>query len=125
MSFRGDVTAFRVKLGRLVPAVHAGIVARMHESIRGTGTPDPLTGAPGQPVDTGFLRNSWQTRFEGDTGIISTNAAYARGIEDGISASGTPIRFKSKVGGAHSVKLTVAGASRIQAEVVKTLGGTP
>lgn len=74
----------------------------------------PITGAPGQPVDTGYLRNSWQIgwdtvpQFPGtgegatpdpagltpieDTGdpmtatraLIATNVEYAEVIEDGV-----------------------------------------
>jgi len=121
MSFAPDLAAFRIKVTRAVPAVYVGVATRAHRSIVGTGSPDPVTGAPGQPVDTGFLKNSWTLDIGKDVATIQTNVAYARGIEDGISSHGTPIRFKSKVGGAHSVKQTIAGASALQADVVRGL----
>lgn len=121
MSFSADLNRFAVKVKAQPPLVLAGVTTRMHQSIVGTGQPDTLTGAPGQPVDTGFLKNSWTLAITPREGRIQTNAAYARTIEDGVTAKGTAITFRSKVGGAHSVKLTIAAADRIQAEVVRGL----
>lgn len=86
-----------------------------------------LTGAPGQPVDEGRLLNSWQMEREGkDVIVIGTPEEYAIPIEDGIQAPYTrkdgtqvtpgPIVFRSEVGGAHSVALTVAGFDNIVEE---------
>lgn len=84
----------------------------------------PVTGAPGQPVGQygpgynqgsvgGTLKASWQLEFDSPTSArISTNIVYARGIEDGVGPHG-PITLRSTVGGFHSVKLTVAGFSKI------------
>jgi hypothetical protein len=74
-----------------------------------------LTGAPGQPVITGNLRNSWVGEFaaDGKSWTLSTNVEYAPYIEDGANdiAFFNPDRGapRSEVGGYHSVKLTESG----------------
>jgi len=85
-----------------------------------------VTGAPGQPVDTGALKTSWNLLWESPTilALISTNIAYAPVIEENNRAAydargnqpekpqnpdGSWRRpVKSTVGGHHSVKLTRA-----------------
>jgi hypothetical protein len=72
-----------------------------------------LTGSPGQPVDTGNLRNAWiRENPSENVSIVSTNVEYAQSIEDGIGPHG-PLTLRSAVGGFHSVALTVAGFDRI------------
>lgn len=67
-----------------------------------------ITGAPGQPVQTGNLLASWvESRPSADVWEFSTPVEYAVWIEDGgndISA----FTLRSEVGGFHSVKLTQA-----------------
>lgn len=120
MSFRDDIKRFVIKVQARPQTVLVGVATRAHRSITGNGSPDPITGAPGQPVDTGFLRNSWQLEVRPGEAEISTNAEYARAIEDGIGPFG-PLTLRSKVGGFHSVRLTIAGASAIQADVLREL----
>jgi len=89
-----------------------------------------LTGAPGQPVDTGFLRNTWVAGFKFVQKLharLSTNASYARIIEEDNPGAYDPSGMdrppdkkttrpqggRSEVGGAHSVKMTVAGWKNI------------
>ena len=80
-----------------------------------------ITGAPGQPVDTGALRASFVDDFVSPTSWrIQTNIEYAPAIEDGIGAHG-PITLRSKVGGHHSVKKTVAGWERIVDHVTRNV----
>ena len=122
MSFRDDLARFVVAVRPRPQAVLVGVATKLQQSIKGTGSPDPISGAPGQPVDTGFLRDSWVLEVRPGEAEISTNVAYAPGIEDGISASGTPIAFKSKVGGAHSVKMSVAAGNAFQRAVLTELG---
>jgi len=134
MSFAADVQRFVTIVQTRRKAVYVGTATAAHESIvRGR----PETGAPGQPVDTGFLRNSWTIAIGPTEAIIGTNVAYARVVEDNgdrskYNPSGVmpppkaPLagrqRIKSEVGGPHSVKLTVAGASRLQAAVLREMG---
>jgi hypothetical protein len=76
----------------------------------------PITGSPGQPVQTGHLKASWQLTFPSQQeALISTNTVYAPQIEDGISWRGTPLTLRSAVGGFHSVKLTVLNFDRLVA----------
>ena len=98
-----------------------------------------LTGAPGQPVDTGFLKGSWQRWYQSPTlQTIGTNVAYAPAIEDGTRASydprgvqrpkdltqgGTNRKGPSTVGGSHSVAHTLNGLQRILDVVTKRHGG--
>lgn len=83
----------------------------------------PLTGAPGQPVQTGALKASWQLEFESPTrALISTDKEYAEIIEDGIGPHG-PITIRSAVGGTHSVAQTIAGIDRIIEDETLTLAG--
>lgn len=85
----------------------------------------PVTGSPGQPVDTGNLKASWHTDFTSPRqAMISTNVEYAPYIEDGIvplggrrgnatGSSSQRLTLRSQVGGFHSVALTIAGFDRV------------
>ena len=78
-----------------------------------------ITGAPGQPVDTGALRASWILTFPArDQALIATDKAYALGIELGIvlarggQVTGTTkqrLTLRSSVAGFHSVQKTIDG----------------
>lgn len=123
-TFADQVTAFRRTLEQRARDVHTVAADLAHQSIvEGS----PLTGAPGQPVDTGNLRASWQRLIDGPLEQrIVTNVVYAPAIEDGIrhgevvgigpddatdriKSPDTPLTLRSAVGGFHSVKLTRAG----------------
>jgi hypothetical protein len=72
-----------------------------------------ITGAPGQLVDEGNLRNSWQLEFPSkESARISTNVVYAREMEDG-TREGRALIQRSPTGGFHSVRLTIVGLQRI------------
>ena len=156
MSFASDIKRFVVKVERRNRAVYVGIANAVHASIvRGS----PITGAPGQPVDTGFLLGSWKLNIGKEQATVATNVAYARVIEDnnraayddkgvkrpkregpggstnvrnlafgatggqiGPAEGGDRVTIRSKVGGHHSVKLTIAGASLLQNAVLRELG---
>lgn len=133
MTFRDDVAAFRRRMEQRTRAVHLAVTQRAFESIVNGS---PLTGAPGQPVDTGNLRTSWQQLIDGPyRSRIVTNAVYAPDIEDGVrrgevrgvgegdaldpvKAPDTPLTLRSQVGGFHSVKLTRANFGRLVADAV-------
>lgn len=120
MSFTDDLQAFRLKMEQRAKDTLAEAVTLVHESIT---VGSPITGAPGQPVDTGNLLASWQATFPDDvTGRVATNVVYAPGIEDGVGPHG-PITQRSRVGGFHSVKLTVASWDRVQAEALRRAKG--
>lgn len=134
MSFDAQLKAWSVKVESRTKAVFLSTAAKMHESITvGSAT----TGAPGQPVDTGFLRASWTLRQSMTDATIATNVSYAPVIEHNLRAAYDPrgvknerknpngsyrAPIKSTVGGHHSVKLTVAAADRLQAEALRELG---
>lgn len=114
MSFDADLAAFFAKTKFKTQAVFVNTASAVKGSIvDGSG----VTASPGQPVDTGTLKASWQLTFESPTSaLVSTNVEYAPVIED--NARGATLR--SKVGGFHSVKYTVAGFERlVEAEVAK------
>lgn len=110
MSFSRDVSRWVDETKRRMRAVHVGVATEVHRSVvEGS----EITGAPGQPVDTGFLRSSWILDFpEEFVAESTTNTEYAPPIEDGVGPSG-PLTLRSAVGGWHSVKLTAAGFDRI------------
>jgi hypothetical protein len=87
-----------------------------------------ITGAPGQPVDTGFLRGSWDLLFPSEyERLVVTNTSYAPAIEEDDRAAFDPRgedrpkrketderpHAVSEVGGPHSVKLTRASWDRV------------
>jgi hypothetical protein len=113
MSFAADIQAFIMKAERVTQDVFVNVVAATHTSITDGSA---VTGAPGQPVDTGALKASWQLEYDTPTSaLISTNIAYAEGIENGIGPHG-PLTLRSAVGGFHSVALTRAGFANIVAD---------
>lgn len=95
-----------------------------------------ITGAPGQPRDTGFLASSFvPRRISSLEWEITTNVVYAPAVEEGQQQpyvrgskliTPRPMQFQSAVGGAHSVALTRASWDRI-ADVVteRVTGGNP
>lgn len=127
MSFGEELRIFGEKAERNIHAVFVGSVNAVHGSVvEGSA----VTGAPGQPVDTGNLRASWQETFpEPLVGQTATNVAYAESIEHGqqapyTTAAGTqvtpgPMTLRSSVGGFHSVKLTRAGWQDIVRDVAQ------
>lgn len=119
--FGDAIKAWTLKVERQSREVFVGSVMAAHASIQ---VGSQITGAPGQPVDIGNLRASWQADIEGDVGTISTNSEYAPQNEDGIARpGGGPYIQRSAVGGRHSVALTVAGFEKlVAAEVAKVAG---
>lgn len=123
MSFSADLRAFTVKVEARTQDIFNGVVAETQRSIvEGS----EITGAPGQPVDIGTLRASWQVWYERPfIGVVATNIVYAPAIEDGVGPYG-PLTLRSQVGGWHSVKLTQAGMNRIIEQVTTGVtGGNP
>jgi hypothetical protein len=128
MSFTDDLHRFEQKLDQRLSDVFLGSVTGVSASIvEGS----EITGAPGQPVDDGFLIGSWgdPTFPEEWVGLVSTHAEYAPAIEDGqqepyTTASGKeveprPMTLLSEVGGFHSVKMTRANFDLIVRAVVR------
>lgn len=104
MTFSDDLRKFALTAEERTNGVFAGVVSEVQRSVvEGSA----ITGSPGQPVDTGALRASWQTSFPSDhTALVSTNLEYAQAIEDGVGPHG-PLKLRSPVGGFHSVAATI------------------
>lgn len=114
-----DMREILIDFQRTSDALFANACSAALDSIQNGSA---VTGAPGQPVDTGALKASWQLVFEGaDHATIGTNLVYALPIEDGVGPHGD-LRLRSTVGGFHSVKQTVAGFPRLcEAEAAKAV----
>lgn len=112
MSFSDGVNGFTSKLEAKNNAVFVGVCAEVNRSIvHGS----EITGATGQPVDSGRLKASWIPEFKDEkTFELTTDVPYAPIIED--NARGATLR--STTGGFHSVAMTEAGFPHIVAHVV-------
>lgn len=127
MSFADDLKAARVTTREAVLDVAFTAFGTVQESlVRGSA----LTGAAGQPVDTGALRASFTAkRISDTTNEVSTSEDYAPAIEDGIqppytTARGTvvtpkPMTLRSEVGGFHSAFKTAMAWPDIVADAVR------
>lgn len=82
-----------------------------------------VTGAPGQPVDTGELINSWEKLVEARIRVATfmSSAPHAEIIEN--NARGAKLR--SKVGGFHSIAITLANMNKIIAFEAGKIGAQP
>lgn len=123
MGFGDELLRFAAKADRTVTDVFVGSTLAAEESIK---VGSPITGAPGQPVDTGNLRNSWQTEFDRpvmpERAAISTTVEYAPAVEDGVGPEGPRTYGQSGVGGSHSVALTAAGWDKIVEHTARRMG---
>lgn len=117
--FERRMAAFVEKVDRDCRAVLAGTVDRVHESVVDGS---PLTGAPGQPVADGDLRDSWKKEVAGVEGRVFSRHPAAVVIETAVRA-GRAITIQSPIGGSHSVALTVAGAGRLVEEAAQEVRG--
>lgn len=110
MSTSGDqIRALAADLLERADEFHAGVVAEMEKSVVDG---HELTGAPGQPVDDGDLKESWETTHDGPSkSTTESDSPYAQAVEDNWGN----VTYKN--GGSHSLKLTVAGAQTV-ADVV-------
>lgn len=160
MTFAADLQRFQVLVAKRSTELMLNLVPALHKSITEGSS---VTGAPGQPVDTGALRASWQYEFSPTmtTATIGTNLGYAPVIEYGLrskydprgdygrtggqigpamasggrgrnpnkafgvtggqigpSEGGDRITIRSTKGGIGSVRMTVANADRVQADVL-------
>ena len=108
--FARDLAMFGASIQTRADEIFERVVELSYESIANGSN---ITGAPGQPIDTGDLRSSFQVkRPRPRYASIVTKKAYAPVIEAG-ERKGKPIVLRSQVGGFHSVKLTIAGMERI------------
>ncbi len=118
--FGSQVRAFGLKVeGQTKNVFVQTAVATKASIVEGSS----VTGAPGQPVDTGALRASWQLEFTTPTSAtIATNLEYAPIIEDGVR-DGKALTLRSQVGGWGSVRATVLNFDRLVQEEVEKANG--
>jgi hypothetical protein len=118
--FADQLRAFAAKAERITRDTFVNTTTEVQRSVvEGS----EVTGAPGQPVDTGTLKNSFTPEFTSDsTWQTTTNLAYAPYIEDGVRPDGVTLTLRSAVGGFHNVKLTRAGWERIIETAAKQAG---
>jgi hypothetical protein len=118
-SFKDQTQAFSVKVFRMERDVFHGVTEEVQRSlVEGS----EITGAAGQPVDTGTLKASFTPQFiDANTWQTSTHLKYATSIEDGVSYAhgGRPMTLRSATGGFHSAKQTRVGFPRIVEWVVQ------
>jgi hypothetical protein len=113
MSFDSQLKGFGLKCE---VRTHEDFVGITDEVQRSATKGSEITGAPGVPVQSGYLLTSYIPRFLSRwSWLTETDAPYAKSIEDGISYAngGTPMTLRSPVGGFHSAKITVAGFQKI------------
>jgi len=127
MSYADDLKRFTTKVETNTRDVFVSMATMVHGSIKDGSS---ITGAPGQPVDTEHLKGSWILRLFKAHAVVQTNVLYAPFIEEGMilarsgqvtGQTGQRLTLRSKVGGFHSVKLTMAGANRLLAVAVREL----
>jgi len=116
MSFASDVAAHQARLRERFAALEMAVVDHVEMSIK-VGC--SVTGAPGQPVDTGALLSSYQREEVAPhvTEIAST-LVYAPVIETNERGA----VFKSAVGGAHSIAMTRVGFPALVDHEAEKLG---
>lgn len=120
MSFGLDVKRFSAKVEQRIRDVAERSTEIAFASIvEGS----PLTGAPGQPVDTGNLKASWQIVRGPLRNDITTNVVYAPIIEEGTRA-GRALVLRSAVGGFHSLALTRISWGKIVEEARRQVAPT-
>ncbi len=116
MSFANDLNRFATKVEKRSRAIHQISTEEVQRSVVEGSS---ITGAPGQPVQSGNLKGSYVPVFEGPFLWRTSSAViYAPVIEEGFGMT-----LRSTVGGFHSIKLTRGGWQRIvdfaQREVVR------
>lgn len=135
MGFADDMRNFAAEVEADDQAIFVETAALAFESIvEGS----PITGAPGQPVDTGAEKAAWHLELAAHSAAITNPMAYAPVIENDLRSSfdeaglviprprlpggGVRPHVKSTVGGHHSVKVTVANIDRLIDEAGRRVG---
>jgi hypothetical protein len=108
-TFDDQLNRFVLKVETKSRAVFVGVTTEVQRSVV---FGSELTSAPGQPVDTGNLRDSWIGEFlDATTWQLTTNVDYAQIVEENVRG----VTFKNH--GPRSVLLTVLHFPRIVAAV--------
>lgn len=115
MTFSADMARFIEKVRRRGDTLFVNTASHVHASITAGS---PVTGAPGQPVDTGNLLTSWHLTFDGRTADVTTNVEYAEDIETNRRG----VTLRSSVGGHYSVAQTRAAWPHVVEHEARALG---
>jgi hypothetical protein len=114
-NFEAAINGFVRKTEQVTDRVLLDAAMTVHRSIT---VGDPLTGAPGQPVDTSNLKDSWgPVPVKSAPGVydILSDVIYAPVIEYNIRGA----TLRSAVGGFHSRALTIAAWQNIVDDAVR------
>lgn len=131
-----DFERIRRQLKRRLNALPRQLGNAVLESIRDGS---PITGAPGQPEQTGELKRSWKMTLSGNRLRVFSNLFWAEFIEEGfrqrnptaksllgrifksvgIGVKRTNLTLRSPKGGFHSVKITRANIQKLVDKVVE------
>lgn len=116
-AFEAQIQAFEAKVDDRLRRVFNGCAIELQRSVvEGS----EITGAPGQPVDTGYLKSSWIGQFTDSwRWLLTTGASYAKHIEEAVG-----LHLRSEVGGFHSISLTRGGWQKIVDAVVRQVRGS-
>jgi hypothetical protein len=112
VSAEGEIRRATQQVTAMTQEVYTRVVLQVQHSIQ---YGSPVTGAPGQPVDTAALLGSWGHEFETPTrAFITTSKEYAEAVDDGIGPHG-PVVYGAKngIGGSGSVKQTAANMQKL------------
>jgi hypothetical protein len=104
MGFAEDLANFKAKTVQNMGLVREGVDAEMFTSIVDGS---PVTGAPGQPVKTHRLHDSWKQEVSETETVTSSDVPYARAVEENWGTLSTTRRTSQRCA------LTAAGFPRI------------
>jgi hypothetical protein len=111
MSWNPPLTKFSKEYNRRIMAIFHRTVQLVYESVV---LGSPVTGAPGQPVDTGALRASWAIRW-----LSPTQAQISTGIDYAIHVELNERNVTFRVGGAHSLSKTRANFDKLYEQATR------
>jgi hypothetical protein len=120
LKFQSDIRKFVSKTSKNMSAIGRGSA---HAALNSIKYGSEITGAPGQPEQSGALIDSWVMEERGvASALIYSDSSYARQNEDGIARpGGGPYIQQSARGGRWSVSKTKSGFSRLVDYVTETI----
>jgi hypothetical protein len=114
MGFAQSLSGFSAKFKANLAATREGVDA---ETFRSIVEGSEITGAPGQPVKTRKLHDSWTQDVADTETVTSSDSPYATAVEENLNNA----VYENH--GPHSVKQTVVAFPRIVEDVVRGIVG--
>lgn len=114
MTFSDDIARFIAKTEQKFVAVREGVDTETFRSMRDGSE---ITGAPGVPISSGKLHDSYTMEKSGDETVMGSDSPYAQAVEENWGE----VVYHN--GGPHSTELTVLGFPRIVETVVGRVAG--